>query len=101
MAVVNIREVRMPMDHRRVPMPVGMRLSRLVGRRVNMPVVLVMDVPMVMVERLVGVLMLVTFDDVDNHARRDQDAPSHKRDRDRFARKATPNVAPRKGAVEK
>lgn len=87
MAVVNIREVRMPVDHRRVPMPVGMRLSRLVGRRVNMPVVLVMDVPMVMVERLVGVLMLVTFDDVNDHARRDEDATSNKGDSDRVAEK--------------
>jgi hypothetical protein len=58
-SVVQVGVMRMLMAHGGVMVPVGMRLCRRIARIMLMPVVGVMDVVMLVVERRVPVLVFV------------------------------------------
>ena len=59
MPVVQIGVVRVPVHHRHMPVPMGVRLTPLDLRAMLMAMVLVMPVPMLVLHRLVGVLVVV------------------------------------------
>ena len=59
--VVQVWIVRVLVPHRHVMMPMGVRLARRIGGTVGVLMMLVMDVAMLMVERLVHVHVLVPF----------------------------------------
>jgi hypothetical protein len=60
-AVMQVRIVRMPMHHRRVPMPMGMRLARGIAGRVPMAVMRVVHMPVRVLHLLMRVLVFVHF----------------------------------------
>ena len=64
MAVVQVRIMRMLVYDRRVPMPVRVRFARGVPRRMVMPMVLVMGMPVFVLRGRVGVLVLVPLGQV-------------------------------------
>ena len=64
MAVVQIRIVRVSVPQWRVPMRVGVRLAGRIVRPVRVLVVRVMNVPMLVLERLMDVLVLVPLGEV-------------------------------------
>lgn len=76
--MMQIGVMRMPVHQRGVPVPMAVRLARGVGRRMPMPVVFVVGVPVLMLDRCVRMLVLMTLAQVqpqtDCHqaARRDQ-----------------------------
>ncbi len=63
-AVVQVRIMRMLVYDRRVPMPVRVRFARGVPRRMVMPMVLVMGMPVFVLGGRVGVLVLVPLGQV-------------------------------------
>ena len=64
MPVMDVWVVGVAMDERRVSMPVRVGLSGYDISSVGMPVMLVMDVPMFVLQVLVGVLVLVSLGEV-------------------------------------
>lgn len=59
MSVMNIRIVGVPVDHGKVTMPVRMRFAGRVLRRMRMPVMRVVDVSMLMLQRFMFMLVLM------------------------------------------
>ena len=70
--VVDVRVVRMMVNHPLMPVGVGVRLGAIPGACVLMPVMLVMHMAVRVLERLMDVLMLVALADVQPDAGRDQ-----------------------------
>ena len=62
--VVQVGVVRVPMHHRLMPMQVGMRLTGVDARCMIMPMVLVMAVPVLVFQHLVGMLVFVPLGQV-------------------------------------
>ena len=60
-AVVQVRIMRMLVHHSRMPVEVAMRLAGWIIRPVPMLVVGIVHVPMLVLERFVGVLVFVPF----------------------------------------
>lgn len=83
--VVQVRVMSVAMNHRCVPMPVAVRLTRRDVRRMLMLVMAVMDMAMLMLERLVHMLMPVRFGQVQPNPDRHQDPSDDKRHGDGFA----------------
>jgi hypothetical protein len=61
MAMVQVWVVRVSMHYRRMPVPMGVRLTRRHVRAMFMSVVFVMPVPMLMLHRVVFMLVIVPF----------------------------------------
>jgi hypothetical protein len=61
MPMMKVGVVRMPMHKRAVPMPVSVRLTRLSVRPMRMLMMFVMRVPVLVLHRLVRMLMLMAF----------------------------------------
>jgi hypothetical protein len=68
-AVVQVREVRVAVTERLVHVGMAVRLSGRSSRSVGMPVVLVVDVRMGVLERLVLVLVVMPLGEMEPHAR--------------------------------
>ena len=74
--VVQIREVRVTVAERLVPVGMAMRLPGGDPRAVLVPVVLVVDVPMRVLERVVVVLVIVPLGEVKPHPGGHEDRPA-------------------------
>jgi hypothetical protein len=73
MSVMEIRIMRMLVSHWHVPVPVAMGFTSLIVRAVRVLVVGIMNVPMLVLDRIVLVLMLMRFGQVQIKADRHQD----------------------------
>lgn len=73
-AMMDVRVVRMGVDHRRVNVPMRMRLTPIPREIVRMPVMLVVHVGMRVLLPLVGMRVLVPLRDMQPHAGRHQGA---------------------------
>ena len=71
MLVMQVGIMRVLVHHRRVAVRMGVRFARRIGRRVRVPVVLVVRVPVLVLHRFVDVLVIVALGDMepdaDNH----------------------------------
>ena len=82
-AVMKVRIVRMPMPERHMPVPVRMRLGHPAFMGVLM--MLVVDVAVLVLDRLVCVVMLMAFSEMQPEAKRHQRAGSDKLSCERLA----------------
>jgi hypothetical protein len=73
MAVMQVREVRVVVAERLVGVGMAVRLSRRSPRRVGIPVVLVVDVCVRVLERLVLMLVVMPLGEMEPHPRPHQD----------------------------
>ena len=73
MSVMEIRVMRMLVPHWHVPVPVAMWFTSLIVWAVRVLVVGIMNVPMLVLDRIVLVLMLMRFGQVQIEADRHQD----------------------------
>ena len=73
-AMVQVRVVRMRVHQSTVTVPVRVGLAGRVCRRVLMPMMRVMHVPVLVLERLVDVLVLMTLGEMQPHANGHEDA---------------------------
>lgn len=84
--VVEVWIMRMAMCEGRVHVPVGVRFAGRIAGRVCVLMIFVMDMPMLVLQRIVNVLMFVMFDkmqpDTDTHEQGGDDEPG----RDRLAK---------------
>lgn len=62
--MVNIRIVRMPVNHRRMSMPMGVRHARWDGKVVIMLMVLIVTMAMLMLHRFMRMLMIVSLSEM-------------------------------------
>ena len=85
MAMMEVRIVRVLVAHRRVLMPVCVRFARRFAHPMDMLVVLVVNVTMLMFQRLVAVLMVMAFREVEVDADRHQDRRPDQLNGDRLA----------------
>jgi hypothetical protein len=81
--VMDVRVVRMPVSKRFMPVPVRMRLGH--RRVVHMAMMFVVDVAMLVLDRLVCVVMGMTFGQMQPDAERHQQARKDQLRRDRLA----------------
>ena len=81
-AMVNIWEMPVTVDHGPMAMSVQMRLARWVRRTVRMAMVLVMQMGMLMLHRFVAVFVLMLFGQMEIKADRHQDAGKGKLQRE-------------------
>lgn len=77
--------MRVPMRQRRMPVPVGVRLTGLHTRFVLMAVVFVVAVPMLVLHRLMGMGVLVPLGQMQPEADRHQAPGDHQLHRNRLA----------------
>lgn len=64
MSVMQVREVRVAMDQRRVAVPMRMRLTRGIARCMAVVMMIVMTMQVLMLKRLMRVLMIMPLYDV-------------------------------------
>src|SRR5262249_43356460 len=86
MPVVEIRIVRVFVNHRRMTMPMGMRLSRRIAGIMGMPMMFVMPVPMFMQQLGMPMLVLVALRDMQIDTKPHQEARADQRRRDRLVK---------------
>ena len=84
MTMVQVGIMRVPVHHRRVAVPMRMRLSGRIARLVIVLVVLVMDMTVLMFERLVRMVVIVSFDEVEIEADPHQQRCEHELHADGF-----------------
>ena len=77
MAMVNVGIVRMPVHHRRVPVPVAVRLAGRCTWIVSMLVVGVVAVAVLVLQRFMGVLVLMPLGEMQPEAERHKEARDH------------------------
>lgn len=70
MAVMRVRIMRVRMSHRRVHVPMGMRLARRVARSVRMPVMIIVNMGVLMLQGVVLMLMRVCLGEMQPNAKR-------------------------------
>ena len=83
MAMVDVRVVRMPVPKRFMPMPVRMRLCR--RSFVSMAMMVVVDMAVLVLDRLVPVVMGMPFGQMQPDAERHQQASDDQLRSDRLA----------------
>jgi hypothetical protein len=83
--MVQVGVMRVLVHNRRVPVPMAVRLARRVARAVAVLVVLVMHVPVLVFERLMTVLVVVGFRQVQVHANRHEGCGNRELNRNRVA----------------
>lgn len=82
--VMQVGIMGVPVDHRRMAMPMAVRLTRRDARRVIMLVMCVVDMAMLVFERFVGMFVAVRFGQVQPKSNRHQDARDDERHGDGF-----------------
>jgi hypothetical protein len=82
--MMRIRVVRMPVDHRHVPMPMAVGFAYWIVRSVRMPVMSTMSVPVLMVDGLVLMFVFVRFREVQIKADCHQEACAEEAGGDRL-----------------
>ena len=85
MTVMHVRGVRVGMFHTTVLMPMGMWFTQWVIRSMLMLMMLVMDMAVLVVERLVPMLVLMPFGEMQVEADRHQQAGADQRQGHRLA----------------
>lgn len=83
--MMNIRVVRVRVLHPLMTMRVGVRLARGVVRPVGMLMVFIMDVPVLVLHRLMDMHMLVPLGQVEDQSRGHQGRTHHQEEGDRIA----------------
>lgn len=95
--VMQIREVRVTMTERRVHVGMAMRLAGRGSRRMGVPVVLVVDVRVRVLEGLVLVLVVVALGQVKPHARPHEDGSERDPPGERLMERESASDCPHEG----
>jgi hypothetical protein len=97
MLMMQVGIVRVPVHHRRMAMPVGVRLSLRLIKTVDVLVVLVVDVRVLMLHGLMNVLVLVSLGEVEPDAQAHEHATNEEPQRHRLVEHWDRKERPDKG----
>ena len=78
---MEVRQVRVTMPHRLVPVPMRMGLSGRIGRTVLMSMVFIMTVPMVVFQGFMKMFVLMVLGQVETHSNQHQQKRRPEKDR--------------------